>query len=300
MLAAIENRLEVPTAVTVPVCLPPWKNPYRLVSLLDMLRFAAHHYVNLSKQIARITTSIDLAPLVESTGDVNLQRVFAKSEEANSSALDAIKGTVSILRDECIELGLEMSVAQIDRIRECDSRASKALLIDLFTELSNRIEDELKTSMLLCVDSAKRRYFEDPQLFGEDVFNHLPSANQELTEAGTCLALDRGTACVFHASRALESALQVLASDLGVGSQNDWGRYLKGVEDELKNRMQASGARTVKEQFYAEAHATFDSVRRAWRNPTMHVDKSYSPDRAADVLSSVGLFIKHLATELHE
>ena len=64
--------------------------------------------------------------------------------------------------------------------------------------------------------------------------------------------------------------------------------------------MQASGARTPTGQFYAEAHITFDALRRAWRNPTMRVDNSYTSERAHEILQSVGIFIKHLATVLHE
>jgi len=41
-------------------------------------------------------------------------------------------------------------------------------------------------------------YFEHPNLFGIDVSRHFPSAKFDIREAGSCLALGRNTACVYH------------------------------------------------------------------------------------------------------
>lgn len=61
------------------------------------------------------------------------------------------------------------------------------------------------------------RYFENPKLFGEQVFAAFPSATDDITEAGTCLAFERATACVMHLMRACEVALRALASSVGAG-----------------------------------------------------------------------------------
>jgi len=135
---------------------------------------------------------------------------------------------------------------------------------------------------------------------GEDVFNAFPSANDDIFEAGTCLAVERGTACVMHLMRVVEVGLGVLAIVVGVPKQNDWGAYLRKIEAELDARAKAAGARSVDEQFYAEAAANFDRMRRAWRNPTMHPEKTYSQDRAEEILLAVKSFMTHLATKLHE
>ena len=60
------------------------------------------------------------------------------------------------------------------------------------------------------------QYYEQPKLFGDDVFENLPSANNDIFEAGTCLALERGTACVMHLMRVVEAGLKVLAAEIGV------------------------------------------------------------------------------------
>ncbi len=59
-------------------------------------------------------------------------------------------------------------------------------------------------------------YFENPKLFGNEVFAAFPSANEDITEAGSCLALERATACVMHLNRAAEVALMALGKTLGV------------------------------------------------------------------------------------
>jgi len=43
-----------------------------------------------------------------------------------------------------------------------------------------------------------------------------------------------------------------------------------------------------------------DGVRIAWRNPTMHIENSYSPERAEEILIGVRALMRHLATRLSE
>jgi hypothetical protein len=143
-------------------------------------------------------------------------------------------------------------------------------------------------------------YFEQPKLFGGDVFVKFPSANDDIFEAGTCLALERGTACVMHLMRVCEVGIKVLAAALSISQQNDWGAYLRKVDQALDARIKASGKRSSDEQFYAEVRVTLDGVRMAWRNPTMHIENNYSPERAEEILISVRALMRHLATKLSE
>jgi hypothetical protein len=144
------------------------------------------------------------------------------------------------------------------------------------------------------------QYFAKEALFGDEVRMAFPSATDDIYEAGCCLALDRETACVMHLMRVCECGLRALAGKLGVPSQNDWGAYLRKIDDTLLATVKSSGARSSDEQFYAEAAASLDYVRRAWRNPTLHVDKSYSTKRAEEILQAVRSFMGHLATKISE
>jgi hypothetical protein len=145
-----------------------------------------------------------------------------------------------------------------------------------------------------------QKYYEQTRLFGPDVFDKFSSANEDIAEAGTCLALERGTACVMHLNRVVEVGLEALATTVGVSKMNDWGSYLREIDKKLEAKVKSSGARSLDEQFYAEAAESIDNMRRAWRNPTMHPEKTYSPERAEEILQSVRSFMRHLATKLRE
>jgi hypothetical protein len=168
------------------------------------------------------------------------------------------------------------------------------------SQATSRIADDFSLRNVVVLETGKRNYYENAKLFGDDVFNNFPSANEDIAESGTCLALDRGTACVMHLMRVVEAGLAVLAKAVNVGRQNDWGGYLREIDKALAASLKSSGARTADEQFYAEAAASIDNMRRAFRNPTMHPDKSYSPSRAEEILQSVRSFMRHLATRLSE
>lgn len=78
------------------------------------------------------------------------------------------------------------------------------------------------------------------------------------------------------------------------------GHLIRKIRDELDARTKAAGARSPDEQFYAEAAANFDRLRRAYRNPTMHPEKNYLQDHAEEVLLATKSFMSHLATRLSE
>lgn len=144
------------------------------------------------------------------------------------------------------------------------------------------------------------KYYDQVQLFGKDVFDNFASANEDIYEAGMCLSLERGTACVMHLMRVQEAGLKALAAAVGVTDKNDWGTYLRDIHTALDQRAKSAGARSEAEQFYAESAATFDRLKRAYRTPTMHPDKSYSPERAEQILLAAKDFMATLATRLSE
>jgi hypothetical protein len=143
-------------------------------------------------------------------------------------------------------------------------------------------------------------YYEQPKLFGDEVFNKFPSANNDIFEAGTCLALERGTAAVMHLMRVVEVGLRAVGGTLGVGQQDNWGAYVREIDKALEAKIKAAGKRSPDQQFCAEVRVTFDGVRMAWRNRTMHVENNYSPERAEEILGSVRTLMRHLATKLAE
>jgi len=94
--------------------------------------------------------------------------------------------------------------------------------------------------------------------------------------------------------------LVALARKVGIQPQNNWGSYLREIENELTDNLRKSGKLTAEEHFYAEAAAHIDHVKRAWRNPTMHVDRTYTSERAEEILKAVQSLMSHLTTKVSE
>lgn len=166
---------------------------------------------------------------------------------------------------------------------------------------SMRVIDELSMRYIVTIATKNVHYLDASKPhFGNEVFDAFSSANDDIAESAQCLALDRGTACVMHLMRAAEVALKALGKALGVGAQSNWGSYLREIEKELARRAKQSGARTADEQFYSEAAISFDHLKRAWRNPTMHVERTYSPERASEIFEAVRSLMRHLASRIRE
>ena len=214
-------------------------------------------------------------------------------EEMRQTNQTAIK----TLEAYCNDLHLpvtRLSTQYIDQARTCEE------LSNAFMYLKRTMHHELSERAFLEPDPRYKCYFGNVALFGEIVFGAFPSANDDIYEAGTCLALERATACVMHSMRVLECGLATLARMLGVVPQTDWGAYQRKIMEELDRRAKTAGKRSDEEQFYAEAAANFDRLRRAWRNPTMHPDKNYSQERAEEILLAVKSFMVHLASRISE
>lgn len=202
------------------------------------------------------------------------------------------------IKKRCEALELPVSARTADNmLGPADSSERMHQAIEVVT---NNIMLELQGRKFYGPLSRYLPYYDNARLFGDEVFDRFSSANDDIYEAGMCLALERATACVMHLMRVLEAGLAALAKAVGVTNKNDWGAYLRGIGTELDARAKISGARSADEQFYAEAAANFDRLRRAFRNPTMHPEKSYSQERAEEILLATKSFMTHLATRLSE
>jgi hypothetical protein len=211
-------------------------------------------------------------------------------DDVVESISEAADGMISQLKS----LGLNHSIKVADNMmRNCKTAESAHRAIE---NLTNSVMLELDGRKYFGPQSSYEEYFERPMLFGQEVFEHFPSANTDIFEAGTCLALERGTACVMHCMRVAEVGLRTLAGSLEIERQNDWGSYIREIGKVLAQR----GKEHPDDIFCAEAASMIDNVKRAWRNPTMHVDSEYSLERAEDILLATRSLMRHLATRLSE
>jgi hypothetical protein len=258
----------------------PWDGFRRLWSLWDMI----------------VLRPIELMNIVQAT--IALES-FLRNKKGNFSEAE-LKSLDAFNTFEEIASSLDLPVT-LATIRNMLMKADTAQKLHMaIVQTCNTLYQEVDQRKYFGPFERFTKYFEQPKLFGDEVFDAFPSANDDIYEAGTCLALERSTACVMHLNRALERALAELANAVGVPKQNDWGKYITAIGKELETRAKSSGARSSDEQFYAEAATNFDWVRRAYRNPTMHPEKTYSQERAEEILLATKSFMAHLASRISE
>jgi hypothetical protein len=255
--------------------------PGRLRSLWDMLELDAANFVHLLHLIGNS----------EETARANPGEIPEAYREAFCE-LPSEK-----MKELCNWLNLPVSAVITKYVRS--ARTGEALSA-AYIGVKRSIHSELSGRIFFEPDAKYKKYFRNDKPFGGDVFEAFSSANEDIIEAANCLALERATACVLHLMRVVEAGLAALAAAIGVGKQNDWGGYLREITKELETRKRNSGARTADEQFYAEVADTIDHMKRAYRNPTMHPEKSYSQDRAEEIFVSVRSFMRHLVTKIRE
>jgi hypothetical protein len=251
-----------------------------------MQKLYAHRFVRITKILQELS----------SLGE------FMQIDLIKEAKEQGIESELSILRAECKGFEFEAVVHHIDRILLYlqEGPNSSTVFREYLEELQRRIHDEMETRLFLAVDFSKKDYFENPLLFGLKVADRFPSAIDDIYEAGTCLALDRATACVMHLMRIVEVGLKALALELNLPSRTDWGKHLADIEKELEKRYLAAGHRTNEEQFFSEAAEQIGHIKTAKRNPTMHADRTYDTKRADEILIAVRSFMQHLATRLSQ
>jgi hypothetical protein len=263
-----------------------WR-PGKPWSLWDMLEFAASRFTGMMDLICVWTTALGMPEIT--IGDESLWE-STRQQIRNSSKL-------------CDELGLPVSVEALHQLElnfKSDAIGWPRDQQVLFRYARDSIITEMRCRKFLTVSPGHVRYYAQPELFGAEVFKNFSSANEDIAEAGTCLALGRGTACVMHLMRVLEAGLNALVNALQIKTKDDWGSKIREVNSALGLRASQKGPKHPDDEFYAESAAQFEYLKRAWRNPSMHLDRSYSVDRAEEILLAVKSFMAVLATKLSE
>jgi len=219
----------------------------------------------------------------------------AFEQQAYATIMDSIDDQIEVFT----AFDFTCSVALLRRMKH---EVTPQNAIALSHELSGRVEDEFTAMALMRLLPDKAKHWEQRAPFGEAVFERLPEARMDITEAGNCYAAGRNTACVFHLMRTMEHALRALATSLSIpdpGATKDrsWGIMLNAIQDGInavaatrKGWKQGNGA------IFQGAHGLLIGVRDAWRNPCMHLEAKYDENDALRIYNAVNGFMAHLAT----
>jgi hypothetical protein len=172
--------------------------------------------------------------------------------------------------------------------------------------IEERLNEHLNTVNFKFVTLEKAARYHNPAPFGQKVADNFSSASFDIEEAEKCRALDRHTASVMHPMRSLEVTIDAIGRGVGVPdavleAYNSWERLLKKIDDQIKANDKAGAADwPPKKQFFVEAHAHLSTVKNAWRNPSMHLEKKYLAPEAERIYRAVQDLIQHLAEHLDQ
>jgi hypothetical protein len=256
-----------------------------------MLTFYAHRFFNICSTLSSTKHLLD---------------EVKQGKPLNKEETEFIAEQLRKLRPYCVDVGLRISVLQLDRVHnilESDDMQSiqHVDLAERIHDLSVRIQDELQLSLFMQIPNEKAKYYLEPWLsFGQVIVEKFPSLSRDIEEAGKCLASGRNTACVYHLMLIMEVGLRSLGKILSVeGSNKNWEAILqKADKEQVKPVKDQSVLWQSEAGFFSEAVANLRAVKNAWRNPTMHVRKDYSDEIAQDIYNAASGFLRHLASKL--
>jgi hypothetical protein len=265
---------------------PPWvENPYGLISLGEIMkRFNAHKFVRLS---------VALGGLVRTRED-------KKVAEDGFRAL--MSATLPIFEKECVALGLTTSAKTLGRMVALSSADEPTYgeFGELSKELWGRLADETEETLFLCVEPSDAAYYNEANLFGPTVVDLFPSAAYDIEEAGKCIALARGTACVFHLMRVTEAGLMAIAQRIGLKDvKPSWKVVIDAINKDLKNEAKYKPTEMKSEQeLLSHIAAQMHAVKIAWRNDVMHLEDKYTEEEALGIFNATKGLMIYLAENL--
>lgn len=166
----------------------------------------------------------------------------------------------------------------------------------IIAEFRSRMEDELNGHKFYYVRPDLVWYYDEQRPFGAAVPAAFYLLDDEIHDAGKCLALGQGTACVFHLMRVMEAALKRFAKELGIPYAPSWESYIKQIGAQIAAKHSSKSTKWKRQEpFYRDALGDLQAVKIAWRNPTMHVVRRYSVSEARQVYGAVQHFMNRFA-----
>ncbi|MFZ3374959.1 MAG: hypothetical protein WA183_05350 [Chthoniobacterales bacterium] len=236
-----------------------------------------------------------------------LEHVTETQEAERTLSSEESKAVTNYLQprmaDACARVDLIVTIKHINHLcRRLEDGITFQEVRELLRALNREIRYEMCSELFLHVPAKDSEYYMQPEpLFFDGFRDTFPSAISDVQEAGKCLALERPTACIFHLMRIMEAGLKALARKMNIPYAPSWEGYLRQIKEKLEIDWKDKAPEwKAEEEFYRESAAHLSAVKIAWRNPTMHIVKTYSYDESKEVFGAVRGLMRHLATKLKE
>lgn len=294
----LPQNLEFPT---VPV--GAWPAPsFQVVSLLEMLPFAAEVFqlecIELRNSINTLTQAVDERGLGAQTTnqDAEIPLIIVKLFKPDCEKLDLQRANERIWN-------LEIRLTRVEhgyRLTE---------LIHDLKDLDDAIAKDLGDKMFICLQPREEALYQKPEMFGPDVKTKFPLANQDITIAGTCYAMNDYQGCVFHLMRAVEYGSRAMLKELGIQTHGnkpvelcDWGELQTALDAQLpllsKGKLNDRQKMSDFEWYSYPIHEL--GKFRVWRNKVSHLREPFLPGQTKDIIDATERYMRHLAERIDE
>ncbi|MGC2123306.1 MAG: hypothetical protein WA652_10675 [Xanthobacteraceae bacterium] len=179
-------------------------------------------------------------------------------------------------------------------------KCTQGYLIQHTNDIDLRLRDELTLVNLYVLDENRIKYFAPAQvLYDQGIVDKFPLAVTDIEDAGKCLSFGQGTASVFHSMRVMEAGLKFLANLLDIPYAPSWESYLKQINDKIgQKHKEKSHEWKANEPLFRDLAGDLQTIKIAWRNPTMHIVRQYNPDEAEEIFRAVRGFMTRLSGHL--
>src|SRR5262249_4488937 len=199
------------------------------------------------------------------------------------------------IETNCEKIGLAISaqlVAELLRYLISGVLRDKAKIAGHIEHITSTIKIEMSRTTFMHIPTGQANCYDQKELFGKDVNTKFPAIQFDVVEAGNCYATGRGTACIFHLMRIMETGVQEFGTKLGVALANEknWQNILDEINKAIK-ALPKSPATVEMSQTAANLYA----VKLAWRNEVMHPKDTYTLEEADNLIRQVRIFMQQLA-----
>jgi hypothetical protein len=304
----------------LPVCLRA-ENPNRLVSLWDIVNaFPLPQLLFSLENLRLIESSCDRLRKKQHGGVPALQKdlVYARKMLPLAQSFCrqmSFTSSSRLLDSVMLSLGTEDEEREMESLRQRLSRGNQMRIdvAEFETEIRHvreTIEHELQQHGYVHVAADRVEYFMQKHLFGANVSECFPKARHDILEAGNCIAVESGTAAVFHLMRVAEHGLRALAKRLRVKLTDagkahpielaEWNKIITGVKNKIEDirKLPKGAKRQAQLERYSDAadHCMF--MKDIWRNAVSHAQKPYTDPEAIGVFGRVRDFMVFLASSM--
>ncbi|MGB7077607.1 MAG: hypothetical protein WBD53_10495 [Xanthobacteraceae bacterium] len=227
---------------------------------------------------------------------------YSKDTILSEKTSGDLKKNLQLLGEELDIIGARMSAASVRRLDGAlaSGKGTFGQVIELSADIDRRLRDELELVNLYVLDEDRIKYFAPANvLLGQDVVDKFPLAVTDIEDAGKGLSFGLGTSSVFHSMRVMESGLKALARLLEIPYAPSWESYLKQINDKITEKHKDKTPEwKTDEPLFRDLSGDLQAVKIAWRNPTMHVVRSYSIEEAEGIFRAVKTFMQRLAPKI--